>query len=229
MFKIIEKLSDTAFCAEEGGNRYVLKPVLPEERAVYDKLLNIKNDNFANTVGYTEIGGMPYVVREFVYGRSLDDYIEYNGNEIVMEDLIVDSVFGSNISSTNDENCQIIAKEDTEVLVIDYYKLLNPKNLRHVYFNIFFRNLFDIMSTKLKERNERIRILEKKQIREKLLEYFEIEHKKSHSRNIYLPFHFKDLADYIAVNRSAMFRELKNLKEEKFIEIKDRRITLLYK
>ncbi len=79
MFKIIEKLSDTAFCAEEGGNRYVLKPVLPEERAVYDKLLNIKNDNFANTVGYTEIGGMPYVVREFVYGRSLDDYIEYNG------------------------------------------------------------------------------------------------------------------------------------------------------
>ena len=162
-------------------------------------------------------------------GSAQINYIEYNGNEIVMEDLIVDSVFGSNISSTNDENCQIIAKEDTEVLVIDYYKLLNPKNLRHVYFNIFFRNLFDIMSTKLKERNERIRILEKKQIREKLLEYFEIEHKKSHSRNIYLPFHFKDLADYIAVNRSAMFRELKNLKEEKFIEIKDRRITLLYK
>ena len=162
-------------------------------------------------------------------GSAQINYIEYNGNEIVMEDLIVDSVFGSNISSTNDENCQIIAKENTEVLVIDYYKLLNPKNLRHVYFNIFFRNLFDIMSTKLKERNERIRILEKKQIREKLLEYFEIEHKKSHSRNIYLPFHFKDLADYIAVNRSAMFRELKNLKEEKFIEIKDRRITLLYK
>ncbi len=162
-------------------------------------------------------------------GSAQINYIEYNGNEIVMEDLTVDSVFGSNISSTNDENCQIIAKEDTEVLVIDYYKLLNPKNLRHVYFNIFFRNLFDIMSTKLKERNERMRILEKKQIREKLLEYFEIEHKKSHSRNIYLPFHFKDLADYIAVNRSAMFRELKNLKEEKFIEIKDRRITLLYK
>lgn len=162
-------------------------------------------------------------------GSAQINYIEYNGNEIVMEDLEVGSVFGSNVSATNDENCQIISKEDTEILVIDYFKLLNPKNLKHIYFNMFFRNLFDILNTKLKDRNERIRILEKKQIRDKLLEYFEIEHKKSHSRNIYLPFHFKDLADYIAVNRSAMFRELKNLKEEKFIEVKDRRITLLYK
>jgi len=162
-------------------------------------------------------------------GSAQINYIEYNGNEIAMEELTIGSVFGSNVSATNDENCRILAKEDSEILVIDYFKLLNPKNLHHIYFNIFFRNLFDILNTKLKDRNERIRILEKKQIREKLLEYFEIEHKKSHSRNIYLPFHFKDLADYIAVNRSAMFRELKNLKEEKFIEVKDRRITLLYK
>ena len=38
----------------------------------------------------------------------------------------------------------------------------------------------------------------------------------------------KDLADYFAVNRSAMFRELKNLKEEKFIKIDGKKITLLY-
>ena len=64
---------------------------------------------------------------------------------------------------------------------------------------------------------------------ERLLEYFEIEYKKYHSKYINLPFALKDLADYIAVNRSAMFRELKHLKDDKFIEIKDRRITLLYK
>jgi CRP-like cAMP-binding protein len=89
--------------------------------------------------------------------------------------------------------------------------------------------LFDIINEKYKETTDRVKILEKKQIRDILLEYFEIEHKKTHSRYIYLPFNFKDLADYLAINRSAMFRELKNLKEEKFIEVKDRRITLLYK
>ncbi len=79
LYKIIEKLSDTTSRAEEGGNLFILKPVLPEERAVYDKLLTVRNDNFANITGYTEIGGLPYVVREFVCGSSLDDYIEYNG------------------------------------------------------------------------------------------------------------------------------------------------------
>lgn len=155
--------------------------------------------------------------------------IEYNGNEIIMETLIENSIFGSNISATNTENYQIIAKEPTEVVVIDYDKLINPSNLKFNYFNIFFRNLFDIINIKFKEKNERIRILEQKQIRNKLLEYFEIEQKKTRLKYINLPFTFRDLADYLAVNRSAMFRELKYLKDEKFIEINNRKITLLYK
>lgn len=155
--------------------------------------------------------------------------IEYNGNAILIEELTKDSIFGTNISGTNNENYQIIAKQDTLVAIIDYDKLINPNNLKHNFFNIFFRNLFEIINTKSKEKNERIRVLEKKQIREKLLEYFNIKHKKSFSNYFYLPFSFKDLADYLAVNRSAMFRELKHLKEEGFIEIHNRKITLLYK
>ena len=155
--------------------------------------------------------------------------IEYNGNAILIEELAKDSIFGTNISGTNNENYQIIAKQDTLVAIIDYDKLINPNNLKHNFFNIFFRNLFEIINMKSKEKNERIRVLEKKQIREKLLEYFNIKHKKSFSNYFYLPFSFKDLADYLAVNRSAMFRELKHLKEEGFIEIHNRKITLLYK
>lgn len=104
--------------------------------------------------------------------------IEYNGNEILIEELTKDSIFGTNISGTNNENYQIIAKQDTLVAIIDYDKLINPNNLKHNFFNIFFRNLFEIINTKSKEKNERIRVLEKKQIREKLLEYFNIKHKK---------------------------------------------------
>ncbi len=155
--------------------------------------------------------------------------IEYNGNEIIIENLETNSVFGTNISLTNNENYEIIAKENTQVVVIDYEKLINPNNLNHNYFNIFLKNLFDITNEKIKEKNERIRVLEKKQIRDKLLEYFEIEYKKSYLKRIYLPCSLKDLADYMGVNRSAMFRELKHLKEDHLIEVKGNRITLLYK
>ena len=55
-----------------------------------------------------------------------------------------------------------------------------------------------------------------------------LDYQKTHSKFIYLPNSFKDLSDYFAINRSAMFRELKNLKEENFIKIDGKRITLLY-
>ena len=53
--------------------------------------------------------------------------------------------------------------------------------------------------------------------------------KKNNSLNIYLTYNYIDLAAYIAVDRSAMSRELSNLKEEGFINIKGKKITLLYK
>ena len=136
---------------------------------------------------------------------------------------------GTNISGIDYDNCEIISKTKTKVLVIDYNKLIQPKNLNHLYFNTFLLNLFDITNTKFKEINKRVRILEKKQIRDKLLEYFDIEYNGNPSKILYLPFSLKDLADYIAVNRSAMFRELKHLKDDKLIEINNRKITLLYK
>ena len=182
-----------------------------------------KNQEILPTIKYENI------ISIILQGHAQIINIEYNGNEIIMENLYKDDIFGTNISATNSEYTQIIAKEETKVLVIDYDKLINPTNLKYSYFNIFFMNLFDIINTKFKEKNERVKILEKKQIREKLLEYFEIEHKKTRQRNIYLPFTFRDLADYLAVNRSAMFRELKHMKDEKLIEVNDRKITLLYK
>lgn len=207
-------------------------PFADLSRIQQNKLFNLLGVHIYKFKKNEEI--LPTIKNENIVGIILEgsaqiNYIEYNGNEIIIENLCKDSVFGSNISATNSENCQIISKEDTEVLVIDYNKLYNPKNMKYSYFNIFIMNLFDIINIKMKEKNERIKILEKKQIREKLLEYFEIEYKKNHSKEMNLPFTLKDLADYIATNRSAMFRELKNMKEEKLIQMKERKITLLYK
>ena len=154
--------------------------------------------------------------------------INYNGEENLIEELSENSVFGTYISATNDPGLEIRACEDCKVLIIDYNKLIDEKNITHLYYNIFINNLFNIVSIKLKEKNDRIKILTKKTIREKLLAYFESEYKRSRSKFIYLPSNFKDLADYLSINRSAMFRELKDLKEEKFIKVDGKRITLLY-
>lgn len=208
------------------------KPFENLSKSQINKLYNLLGVHIYNFSKNQEI--LPTIKTENIIGIILKGSaqiinIEYNGNEIIAENLCVDSVFGTNISSTNSNDYQIIAKEDSQVLVIDYNKIMNPTNLKYPYFNIFIINLFDIINAKFKEKNERVKVLEKKQIREKLLEYFEIEYKKTRLKIITLPFTLRDLADYLAVNRSAMFRELKHLKEEKFIEVKNKKIKLLYK
>lgn len=155
--------------------------------------------------------------------------INYNGDENLIEELETESVFGTAVSDMNDQDCQIRATSpNTKIAVFDYNQVINLQNTNHTYYNIFINNLFDIIHTKLRERNDRIRILTKKTIRDKLLAYFEYEYLKTRSKFIYMQNNFAQLADYLAVNRSAMFRELKSLKEEKFIKVDGKRITLLY-
>lgn len=151
-----------------------------------------------------------------------------DGNDIIVEELTENDVFGSSLSYVKSNEYEMIAKEDSKVIVIDEDNLINFDDTSKLYYFQFIKNLFEILSEIMKEKNERIRIITKKSIRDKLLEYFSILRTKNNSVNIYLPYNYASLADYLGVNRSALMREIKNLKEEGFIESKGSRIKLLY-
>lgn len=168
-----------------------------------------------------------------VLGIVVEGYIQiiktdYNGNKIIIEELYENSVFGSKISYFIDNECEMITKEETQIIIIDDYAIMNNQNNDPIYHQ-FTINLLEIMMNTISQKNEKIRILTKKTIRDKLLEYFNILSKKTGSRIIHIPSSYTELADYLAIDRSAMTREIKNLKDEKIIEVTSRRITLLYK
>jgi len=153
---------------------------------------------------------------------------DYNGNRIIIDELEENDIFGTLLFSLKKNEYNVLAKEETEIIIIDYDQILSNEPTNKEYYNQFLKNLLTIIMRKIQEKNERIEILTKKTIRNKLLEYFDIISKKQGSKYIYLPFNFTDLADYLAVDRSAMSRELKYLKEEGFIAIKGKKIELLY-
>jgi CRP-like cAMP-binding protein len=152
----------------------------------------------------------------------------YNGTSTIIEELYEDDVISSLFYYLKNDVYEIIAKEDTKITIMDYREILGQTNNSKSY-NQLIKNLFSIISKKMVERNEHIEILSERSIRNKLLEYFNINAQKNGSRYIYLPFNFSDLANYLAIDRSAMSRELSYLKEEGFISIKGERITLLYR
>lgn len=151
-----------------------------------------------------------------------------SGNNYVIEKISENNLIGSSLYNLNDIDFDIITNEEVQIISMNYSDVLNYRG-KNKYYSIFMKNLFRILNDRSKYTNERMIILTRKTIRNKLLEYFDIQFKKNNSRNIYLPVSFTELADYLAVDRSAMSREIKYLKEEGLISTTGKRITLLYK
>ena len=209
MINLFDKISNV--------NKIKLLKLLEADSLIISKdskvLSTLKNSNIIGII----TSGLIHVTRT-----------DYNGNKILIEELEENDVFGSLIFTFNSEEYEMIAKEDTKIIVIEYSRIIETTSTRYEFYNQFIQNLLLLLSNKMQEKNERIEILTKKTIRDKLLEYFRIRSKKTGSRNIYLPFTYKELADFLAVDRSAMSRELGNLKDEGLIETIGKRIVLKY-
>lgn len=152
---------------------------------------------------------------------------DYKGNRTILEKLERNSVFG-NIFTMLGNDISIIATTDCEVLLIEYSHVYEQcrKNCR--CHSIFTSNILDLLSNKVNELNERLEVLSNRSIRDKLLSYFGLLVKGKSKRSFILPFTYTELADYLSVDRSAMQRELKNLKDEGFITTNGKRVTLNY-
>lgn len=175
----------------------------------------LNNYRKENIIGIVEKGNIQLIKDNDTGTNILKEYRE-------------NDVFTTNVD-LNKLDMNLISKEDSTVILIDYDYIIENLNNEKKYFNDFIKNLFVIYNDLIIELNERIEILSKKTIRSKLLTYFNIRYNQKKSKYIYLPYNYKDLAEYLAIDRTAMTREMKYLKEDGFIETKGKRITLLYK
>ena len=110
---------------------------------------------------------------------------------------------------------------------VEYRPAVHPVSYTHLdVYKRQVQNMLRLISDKAQALSERVDVLSRRSIREKLLCYFNQLAEKEGSRTFQLPFSLSMLADYIATDRSAMMRELKRLKEEGVLRSEGRRITL---
>ena len=206
----------------------LFKDITPDNKSKLLKILETSNFTYQKGVN------IAYLFQDkesigLVIDGSLDIIrIDYNGTRTIIETIYEDEILGTSLTSLLSNDYEIITREDTKILWLDYNVILGINDIKYSYYNQFIKNLLMIALEKNTQKNERIEILTQKTIRNKLLEYFRIEALKNRSKIIYLKSTWQDLADYLAIDRSAMTRELKNLKEEGFVSVKGRVITILY-
>ena len=88
-------------------------------------------------------------------------------------------------------------------------------------------NLFLLSAEKNRQLSVYTDILSKRSLRQKLLAYFDTLRKEAGSNTFTLPMSLSSLAEYLCVDRSAMMREIKSLREEGFLASDKRTFTLL--
>ncbi len=87
-------------------------------------------------------------------------------------------------------------------------------------------NLLEISFEKSFALNKKIDILSQRTIRDKFLTFLDLECKAKKSNTVILPFTKQALANFLEVDRTALFRVLKQLEDEGIIEIEDKKVTL---
>jgi CRP-like cAMP-binding protein len=160
------------------------------------------------------------------------DLIRYdlNGNRTIVEHFSDNAIFGEIFYVVNTNNELFVeAKKNSTVLFFIYDDLEQKCNPDCVFHQKLLDNLSSLYLNKVIELNTRIELLSKRTIREKLLGYFNVISSKNMGRTFQIPFSLTDLADYLSIDRSAMMRELKLLKDDGLIEKSGNRIKLLYK
>lgn len=154
---------------------------------------------------------------------------DFNGDKTIIEHFTKNDIFGEAfyIVTTNNE-LSVEAKKSCDVLFFSYDNINNKCKNNCKFHSTLSENFADLILNKITQLNTRIEILTKRSIRDKLLGYFNILSIRSFSKTIEVPFSLTDLADFLSVDRSAMMRELKTLKDEGFIKKNNNKITLLY-
>ena len=155
--------------------------------------------------------------------------IDEEGVSTVMEELGPGGVFGRTLAfaSSSGDSMEVVCRTPCDVLFIDYPHILKRCENACNHHSVLVQNMLRLMSDKAQALSQRVDVLSRRSIREKLLCYFRQLSERAGSNTFTLPFSLSTLADYIATDRSAMMRELKRLREEGAIRSDGRQFTLL--
>ena len=132
-------------------------------------------------------------------------------------------------SITTNNELFVEAKSNCDVLIYNYYDIHTKCSKNCKFHHTLSEYLPELILNKITDLNTRVELLTKRTIRDKLLGYFNLLSTKNLNKTFKIPFSLTDLADYLSVDRSAMMREIKLLKDENFIDKNGKEITLLYK
>lgn len=151
--------------------------------------------------------------------------IDENGARTILEQMPTGGIFGECLAFTGIRDAvSVVADTDCTVAFIGYDQISKRCSQACECHTQITENLFRLISEKALNLSERVEVLSRRSIRERLLCYFNICAGHADSARFTMPFSGVSLADYLCVDRSAMLREMRKMKDEGLIAMDKRTV-----
>lgn len=153
-------------------------------------------------------------------GRVQVATYDIHGNKMIMAVVGVDDMFAESLAYTKTANSPVhaTALEDCSVLWVDVETVRNAYLSSEPLLRRLGENFTRSLAAKVLAMNNRVQILSKKTIREKLDAFFTFQVQQAGCSEFEIPFDRSDLADYLGVERSALSRVLSQMQKEGLLE-----------
>lgn len=153
----------------------------------------------------------------------------YDGRQTILEYLKAGDVFGSAFSAVSQASgaLQVVCTKKCRIQFINYEHLVKRCSNACSFHSRLVSNALELISKRAISLSEHLEVLSQRTTRDKLLCYFHQQAVLHGSSTFSLPFSLSTLADYLSVDRSAMMREIKKLREEGILTSERKKITLI--
>ncbi|MDO4544660.1 MAG: Crp/Fnr family transcriptional regulator [Bacillota bacterium] len=151
------------------------------------------------------------------------------GNKTILSLIRRGELFGETFVCGSNQNSKVTlqAAEDTEVLCLPFYKILHSCNMSCVFHHRLIENMVQLIADRNWFMMEKMEILSKKNLREKILSYLSLQAQQQESKYFQIPLGRTELAEYLSADRSALSRELSRMKRDGWIDFEGDTFRLL--
>ena len=152
-------------------------------------------------------------------GRVIIELGDVWGNNSVLNSIGPGGIFAETYACIPGEPLMVnvTAAEDTEALLLNIRRVLEPCSKVCPYHVRLVRNLLALCAGKNLQLSRRVLHTGPKSIRKRLLSYFSEYIKRTGSYSFDIPYNRQQLADYLSVERSALSNELSIMQRDGLI------------
>lgn len=155
--------------------------------------------------------------------------LDISGDKMINATIEAGGIFAETFLCAGIKKSPVIvtAISDSDIMFLDFKRVTTTCGNACLYHGKLIENMLGILANKNIMLNEKIDILTKKNTREKIMTFLQIQSKQQGSKLFKIPFNREELANFLAVDRSALSRELSEMQKEGLIRFKKDEFTLI--